>query len=245
MPASLPARAQPRWKKPMVGLVYSGVAVAGGSVVVLDHESNKKDFVRCLNADSGEEVWKLAYDNTGEAMAFGSCPRATPVIRNGAVYTLGARGHLRALDLAAIHFVSHGQVIPVPPAQIRSLANTGEEEAGGSVFRTEMWGGGTVTGQIRETLLPIRIGDKVWQVPSRDVVGIAVPRPALPDGLRDRIAQLIRDLGHPDQEKREAASRQLAELGQLAAPQLADAVKKSTDPEVSRRAQALLDEMGE
>jgi len=100
VPASLPPQAQPRWKKPMIGLVYSGVAVAGGSVIVLDHEKGRKDIVRCLQADTGEEVWKHTCDNTGEIMQFGSCPRATPVIHNGAVYTLGARGHLRALDLA-------------------------------------------------------------------------------------------------------------------------------------------------
>ena len=154
------------------------------------------------------------------------------------------------VDLAAIHFLSGGQVIPVPPVQIRSLANTGEGEApaepgGGSAFRAEMWGGGTVTGQIRETLLPVRVGQRVCQVPLRDIVSVTVPTPAVPDGLRDKIAQLIRDLGHPEWEKRDAASRQLSELGQVARPALAEAVKQTADPEVRRRAQTLLDEMGE
>jgi len=149
------------------------------------------------------------------------------------------------VDLAAIHFVSRGQVIPVPPGQIRSLAIAAEEEAGGSAFRAELWGGGTIIGQIRETFLPIRVGDRVCQVPLRDIVNVAVPTPAVPDGLRDQIAQLVRDLGHPEWEKRDAASRQLAELGQAAKRQLAEAVKQTTDPEVRRRAQTLLDEMGE
>ena len=68
-----------------------------------------------------------------------------------------------------------------------------------------------------------------------------VPTPAMPEGLRDKISTLIRDLGHAEWEKREAASRELGDLGAMASTQLNEAVKQTNDAEVRRRAQALLD----
>ncbi len=99
VPESLPAQAKPRWKAAMTGAVHSGVVVSGGRVVVMDHEKDTQDIVRCLNAETGEEVWKHVYDNSGKPINWGSCPRATPTISGGIVYTLGARGQLHALAL--------------------------------------------------------------------------------------------------------------------------------------------------
>jgi len=153
------------------------------------------------------------------------------------------------LDLAELHFLSAGQVIPVPPSQVRVLHNLAEEEGeaagGGPTFHAEMWGGGTVRGQLREIVLPVRIGDRVCQVPARDIADVYVPSPTVPERLRDKVAALIRDLGHPEWEKRDAASRQLAELGFVAKQQLEEALKQTTDPEVRRRVKDLLDGMGE
>ncbi len=50
-----------------------------------------------------------------------------------------------------------------------------------------------------------------------------------------------RDLGHPDWETREEASKQLESLGYLAKMQLNDTRKNSTDPEVQRRVRVLLE----
>ena len=57
-------------------------------MVVLDHVKDQQDIVRCLKADSGEELWKRTYDNSGKTIPYGSCPRATPAVHDGIVYTL-------------------------------------------------------------------------------------------------------------------------------------------------------------
>ncbi|HZT82897.1 MAG TPA: HEAT repeat domain-containing protein, partial [Gemmataceae bacterium] len=56
---------------------------------------------------------------------------------------------------------------------------------------------------------------------------------------RDRIKDLIRDLGNDDFDKRQAASAQLTAIGAPAAPLLREAAK-SADPEVVRRAKECL-----
>jgi len=149
------------------------------------------------------------------------------------------------IDLAEVRFVTFGEVIPVPPEQMRSLRNVSDEDGtrfgGGQTFSADVWAGGTVVGRIMEVVLPVRVGDEVWQVPTRDIVDVIVPSPTVPDALRGKIARLIRDLGHPDWETREAATGELKELGYLARTQLAEALRAATDPEVRRRAQDLLD----
>ncbi|MGA2616074.1 MAG: PQQ-binding-like beta-propeller repeat protein [Thermoguttaceae bacterium] len=103
VPETLPTQAKPRWKAAMAGAAHSGVVVSGGRVVVMDHEKDAQDIIRCLNAETGEEVWKHAYDNRGKPINWGSCPRATPAISGGIVCALGARGRLHALDLQTGH----------------------------------------------------------------------------------------------------------------------------------------------
>ena len=154
------------------------------------------------------------------------------------------------IDLAEIHLAVQGAPVPLPPSQLRSLHNSLEDDSGVGVgglptFRAELWGGGVVVGSLRETELPLRSGDWVLRVPVADVVDVFVPTPTVPDALRDRIAKHIRDLGHPEWKEREKASEALEELGFVTAGQLKAAFKESNDPEVQRRAKALLDKIGE
>jgi len=146
------------------------------------------------------------------------------------------------IDLAELHFLSPSGVIPVAPNLIRTLHNTSEDGSEESpIFTAELWGGGAVSGALREPLLPVRSGGALLRVPTREVTDAFVPSPIVPEGLRDKIAKLVRDLGDPGWEKREAASRELGELGAMARAQLEEALKQTTDAEVKRRAQALLD----
>src|SRR5262245_30461701 len=62
------------------------------------------------------------------------------------------------------------------------------------------------------------------------------------DETGDRIARLVRGLGHERYAQREQASRELAAVGEPARAALTKA-ETAPDPEVGRRARQLLDEL--
>jgi outer membrane protein assembly factor BamB len=102
------------WRAKIAG-GYSGPAVAGGKVYVMDfvtdtdtgkvsHPNKRpkvkgKERVLCLDAKDGKEVWKHEYDCTYE-ISYPAGPRCTPTVQDGKVYTLGAMGDLFCLDAA-------------------------------------------------------------------------------------------------------------------------------------------------
>jgi outer membrane protein assembly factor BamB len=99
---NLPALAKeiaPLWRKPLGG-GFSGVAVAGARVYVMDRQKTPKDIERvlCLDLDSGATKWVREYPVKYAGLDYGTGPRATPTIHDGRVYTLGAVGHLHCLD---------------------------------------------------------------------------------------------------------------------------------------------------
>src|SRR5262245_54547535 len=58
-----------------------------------------------------------------------------------------------------------------------------------------------------------------------------------PDGsMADRVVQLVKQLGHPEFAKREAASKQLEAIGEPALEALRKAANSDDDPEIQRRA---------
>ncbi len=92
---------------------YAGPAVADGLVYVLDYDTKAnvkaaqtfmrpkkplegKERVLCLDAKTGNEVWKHEYDCPTTVSYPG--PRCTPTVADGKVYTLGAEGDLFCLD---------------------------------------------------------------------------------------------------------------------------------------------------
>lgn len=96
---SLPTDGQlPRvWSTP-VGEGYSGPAVANGLVYLTDRiHADGNERVLCLDADSGKEVWKKEYP-ARYTVSYPAGPRATPVIDEGRVYTIGAVGHMFCFD---------------------------------------------------------------------------------------------------------------------------------------------------
>ena len=105
-----------RWRTP-IGAGFSGPAVAGGRVFLMDRavdESASADVktqwnyrdktkgqerVLCLDEATGKVLWKHAYPCEYET-AYGSGPRATPTVCGERVYTVGAMGDLLCLDSA-------------------------------------------------------------------------------------------------------------------------------------------------
>lgn len=106
-----------RWRTPLNG-GYTGPAVADGRVFVMDYvtqgdrtpspdQRNKlegTERVLCLDADTGKQLWKHEYVCPYE-ISYPAGPRATPTVDGELVYTLGAQGDLRCLEVATGNLV--------------------------------------------------------------------------------------------------------------------------------------------
>jgi outer membrane protein assembly factor BamB len=93
------------WRVP-VGRGWSSPVVAAGHVYVTDAQVERptaKERVLCFDATNGRLVWTHEYVADYPDWAFdpnAGGPRATPIIRDGKLFTLGALGHLLCLDAA-------------------------------------------------------------------------------------------------------------------------------------------------
>jgi outer membrane protein assembly factor BamB len=102
-----------QWRKPIHG-GFAGPAVANGKVYVTDYlrsagdekpaptkrnDLKGKERVLCLDAKTGDELWKHEYD-CNYAISYPAGPRCTPTVDDGKVFTLGAMGDLFCLDAA-------------------------------------------------------------------------------------------------------------------------------------------------
>ena len=107
-----------RWRAPL-GAGYSGPAVTGGRVFVMDRpqsaplplppsaDAKKKkqgprasvgnERVVCLSDTTGEILWTCEYPTT-YTIGYPSGPRVTPTVDGGRVFTLGAMGDLHCLE---------------------------------------------------------------------------------------------------------------------------------------------------
>jgi outer membrane protein assembly factor BamB len=101
-----------RWRTP-IGGGYSGPAVAHGRVCVIDRQvatgsTNPNDpfqrgiipgseRVLCLDESTGKILWHHDYD-CPYTVSYPAGPRATPLVSDGKVYTLGAEGNLLCLN---------------------------------------------------------------------------------------------------------------------------------------------------
>ena len=99
VPKQLPAKAKFLWRQPLTGVGLSGIAATHRYVIVADKGKEKNlDIFRCLDADTGEELWAVKY-TAPEDMDYSNSPRANPVIHEGLVYLLGAFGDLHCVNL--------------------------------------------------------------------------------------------------------------------------------------------------
>lgn len=98
-PAPVISLRNPRllWKKE-AGAGFSSPVISAGKLVLF-HRTGSNETVECLNAATGERLWKFDYATTyRDDFGFDEGPRGTPAIADGRVYTFGAEGVLHALD---------------------------------------------------------------------------------------------------------------------------------------------------
>lgn len=100
LPATWPAGGLKQlWKQP-IGGGYAGVSVVQDRVITMDRQTNPEvERVLCFDAATGTLAWEHKYPVQYGKLDYGNGPRAAPTIHEGAVYTVGALGDLRSLDL--------------------------------------------------------------------------------------------------------------------------------------------------
>ncbi len=84
------------WRKKL-GPGMSGISIVNEQVVTM-FQDERQQFVVCLNASNGNELWKTPVAPTYQN-SMGHGPRATPTISDGSVYAYTGEGILVSLDL--------------------------------------------------------------------------------------------------------------------------------------------------
>lgn len=100
LPARLPETPKIIWKKAAMTGGLAGLSVSGQRLILAERDfAEEHDVYRCLNADTGELLWRVEFPVRGN-LDFGQSPRATPLIHDGKAYLLGAFGELRCVSVA-------------------------------------------------------------------------------------------------------------------------------------------------
>lgn len=101
------------WRAPVAN-GYSGPAVAGGKVYLMDYQiaTGKLDAnpggrtaltgrerVLCFDEKTGKQLWAHSYE-AAINLSFPNGPRCSPTVADGMVFSLGAEGHLSAVSAA-------------------------------------------------------------------------------------------------------------------------------------------------
>lgn len=82
-----------------LGASYGAVCVSRGRVLVFDRE-NKSARLRCLNSETGTQIWKFEYPiNYEDMFGYNNGPRCMPVTDGRLVYIYGPQGKLHCLRL--------------------------------------------------------------------------------------------------------------------------------------------------
>ena len=93
------------WKAE-VGVGFSSMAVAAGRVYTMGNTGKKgkdahQDIIWCLDANTGEELWRRAYPSELAAKYYEGGPGATPTVEGDRVYTLSKHGVAFCLEASS------------------------------------------------------------------------------------------------------------------------------------------------
>lgn len=81
-----------------VGIGYGGPVVRDGKVYILDRDAEKEtETMRCIDLQTGKDLWGYTYPSTGAVMFPGS--RSVPTLDGNYVYSCGHNGDLYCIDI--------------------------------------------------------------------------------------------------------------------------------------------------
>jgi len=83
------------WSFPL-GEGYGGAAIYGDEVFVLDRIKGESDILRCLDLNTGEEIWNYTYRAKGEIPFPGS--RTVPTVDEKYIWSVGPHGDFYCFD---------------------------------------------------------------------------------------------------------------------------------------------------
>ena len=86
------------WEHPK-GSGYTSPAILGDRLLFL-HRQGDHEVIECLHPETGARQWRYRYATAYEdRYGYNNGPRSSPVIDRGRVYTVGAEGKVRCLEL--------------------------------------------------------------------------------------------------------------------------------------------------
>lgn len=135
-----------RWKVPAGG-GYSGISVADGKVYTMDRPSGgNSERIFCVDLANGKTIWSDEYPAPYGDLDHGNGPRATPTIAAGRLHTIGAMGHVRALDAGTGKLIWSIDTVSTLGARLPTWGHAASPlVAGGAViFQVGAKSGGTV-----------------------------------------------------------------------------------------------------
>jgi outer membrane protein assembly factor BamB len=99
-PSTWPKELTQKWKV-KVGEGVATPALVGDKLYVFSWE-NEKEYIRCLEAESGKEIWNSDYDaaKAGRPADKFAGARSSPTVHGGKVVTLGVQGTLSCMNAA-------------------------------------------------------------------------------------------------------------------------------------------------
>jgi outer membrane protein assembly factor BamB len=83
----------------ITGTGYTSPCIIGNRLIYLQRVADE-EVVQCLRADNGRLLWEHKYPSDyRDRIGYNNGPRSSPVYDRGRIYTLGALGQLRCLEL--------------------------------------------------------------------------------------------------------------------------------------------------
>ena len=79
-----------------VGPGFGGASVSDGQVFLLDREDDTFDVLRCVDLETGKELWRWSHEAPGRTGFNGS--RSVPSITETSIFAMGPMGQIYAVD---------------------------------------------------------------------------------------------------------------------------------------------------